>query len=57
MWLPKSMNGIGLSEPPYLLMMACSAAVGVWRVVYSPVDGSGMLVSISTGVKVRYGLE
>src|ERR1700683_349383 len=54
--LPKSTNGIDPCAPAYLVTRACWAAVGVWSGVYSPVAVSGMLVSSSTGVKVRYGL-
>src|SRR5271163_3021748 len=51
------MNGIDPAEPSYLVATACCAAVGFCRGVYSPLDGSGMLVVSSTDVKVRYGLE
>src|SRR5579859_5443308 len=54
--LPKSMNGIVPDEPPYLVISACWAAVGVCSRVYDPVDGSGMLVVSSTDVNVRYWL-
>src|SRR6476661_9469639 len=49
-WLAEETYG-GAS---YLVISACCSLVGVCRVVYWPVDGSGMLVCISTGVNVRY---
>src|SRR5260370_16069382 len=42
--------------PSYLTSSAFWAEVGVCRLVYRPFAASGMLVCISTGVKVRYWL-